>query len=109
MEPDLLYISHERLATLEASPWVKGAPDLAVEIGAPSTRKRDATVKRRLYERFGVAEYSLVDPELDTITGLRRTGDRYEHAAELSRERGDVLTTPLLPGLELPLEKIFED
>jgi hypothetical protein len=28
---------------------------------------------------------------------------------ELSLERGEVLTTPLLPGLNLPLSKIFED
>ena len=35
--------------------------------------------------------------------------DRYEQAAELARENGDVLTTSMLPGLELPLSKIFED
>ena len=51
VEPDVLYISHERFAQLEPSQWVKGAPNLVVEIGSPSTRKRDETIKRRLYER----------------------------------------------------------
>ena len=80
-----------------------------MEIGSPSTRKRDATIKRRLYERFGVDEYWIVDPELDTIDVYRRVEGRYERTSQLTLEHGDVLTTPLLAGLELPLVKIFED
>jgi Uma2 family endonuclease len=109
VEPDLLYISHERAQRIETSPWVKGAPDLVVEIGSPGTRTRDETIKRRLYERFEVSEYWIVDPEIDAIKVLRLVSGRYERVAELSLEGGDVLTTPLLPGLELKLEKIFED
>ena len=51
----------------------------------------------------------MIDPELDTIKVYRRTADRYERIAELTVENRDVLTTPLLPGLDLPLAKIFED
>jgi Uma2 family endonuclease len=109
VEPDLLYISRQRFAEIETSPWVKGAPNLVVEIGSPATRKRDATVKRRLYEGFGVEEYWLVDPELDTIDVYRSVDGRYQRTSQLTAEQGDVLTTPLLPGLELPLVKIFED
>jgi Uma2 family endonuclease len=109
VEPDLLYISRQRLEQIETSPWVKGAPDLVVEIASPSTRKRDETIKRRLYERFGVAEYWVIDPELDTLKVYRRTNDRYERVTELAIERHDVLTTPRLPDLDLPLMKIFED
>ena len=109
VEPDLLYISRQRLAEIETSPWVKGAPNLVVEIGSPATRKRDATVKRRLYERFGVEEYWVVDPELDTIDVYRSVEGRYERTSQLTLEQADVLTTPLLAGLVLPLVKIFED
>jgi Uma2 family endonuclease len=109
VEPDLLFISRERSQKIETSPWVKGAPNLVVEIGSPSTRKRDETIKRRLYERFGVQEYWIVDPDIDSVKVFRRANDRYERAAELLLENDDVLTTPLLPGLELRLTKIFED
>ena len=109
VEPDLLYISKERSQQIETSPWVKGAPDLVVEIGSPSTRRRDETIKRRLYERFGVQEYWIVDPDIDSIKVFRRANDRYERVAELLLETDDVLTTPLLPNLELRLAKIFED
>ena len=69
--------------------------------------ERDETIKRRLYERDGVSEYWLVDPELDSIRVYRREGDRFGRAVELTSKRADVLTTPLLPGLEVVLTGIF--
>jgi Uma2 family endonuclease len=109
VEPDLLYMSNERAAQVMTSLHVKGVPDLVIEIASPGTRKRDETIKRRLYERFGVTEYWVVDPDLDLIRVYRRNGEHFDRAVELSRERGDVLETPLLPGLELPLQHIFRD
>jgi Uma2 family endonuclease len=109
VEPDLLFLTHERLGEITTSPWVKGAPSLVVEIGSPSTRKRDATIKCRLYERSGVDEYWIVDPELDEIDVYRNVSGRFDRVAQLTLESGEVLTTPLLPGLKLPLSTIFED
>ena len=86
-----------------------GAPDLVVEVGSPSTRRRDETIKLRLYERAGVSEYWFVDPERDAIRVYRLADGRYGPARELTSDQGDVLTTPLLPGLELPLAAVFED
>jgi Uma2 family endonuclease len=106
VEPDLLYLSHERASEVLRD-WVHGAPDLVVEVGSPGTRKRDETIKRRLYERFAVSEYWIVDPELDTIKVYRHADERYTRVAELSLENKDVLTTPLLPGLKMPLSRIF--
>lgn len=107
VEPDLLFISKARQDDVLTAAHVRGAPDLVVEVGSPSTRKVDETTKRRLYERYGVAEYWVVDPELDEIKVYRRAGDRFERMALLSAEQRDVLTSPLFPGLELPLTDIF--
>lgn len=109
VEPDLLFVSKERQSQILTAANVQGAPDLVVEVGSPSTRRRDEIVKRRLYERFGVAEYWVVDPELDEIKVYRRTDDRFERVALLSAEQGDVLTSPLFPGLELPLTDVFAE
>ena len=87
---------------------MQGVPELVVEIGSPSTRKRDETIKRRLYERSGVSEYWVVDPELDVVRVYRAGAEGFDKPVELSLEAGDVLTTSLLPGLDLPLRKIFE-
>ena len=47
--------------------------------------------------------------ELDAIKVYRRIDVRYERVDELLLENGDVLRTPLLPGLEMPLSRIFQD
>jgi len=107
VEPDLLYMSNERAASIGTPEHLKGAPELLVEIGSPSTRKRDETIKRRLYERSGVSEYWVVDPELDIVRVFRRRDGAFGRPVELSAEAGDVLTTPLLPGLEIPLARLF--
>ena len=109
VEPDLLYLSHERAAQVLTDAHARGAPELVVEIASKGTRKRDETIKRRLYERSGVSEYWVVDPEIDAVRIYRRGPSAYERAIELSREAGDVLKTPLLPGLDLPLGDIFKD
>lgn len=107
VEPDLLFISRDRAATILTEKHVTGAPDLVVEIGSKSTRKRDETIKRHLYERTGVTEYWMVDPELDVVRVYRRVEERFERPVEFSLEAGDVLQTGVLPGLELPLSRIF--
>ena len=109
VEPDLLYVSNARMAEVLTPANVQGAPELVIEIGSPSTRKRDETIKRHLYERSAVSEYWIVDPELDVVRVYRRDGDGFGRAIELSREAGDLLTTPLLAGLDLPLARIFRD
>jgi Uma2 family endonuclease len=116
VEPDLLYVSNDRAPELLAGQHVTGAPDLVIEIGSPSTRSRDETIKRRLYERTDVTEYWIVDPEIDgvrvyrrPVTPRRAVTPRFARPTELSAEAGDVLTTPLFPGLELPLVRLFED
>ena len=65
--PDILFIRNDRRADVLREANVQGTPDLIVEIGSPSIRRRDETLKLRLYERCGVSEYWVVDPELDTI------------------------------------------
>jgi Uma2 family endonuclease len=107
VEPDLLYLSNERAAEVLTPLHAKGVPELVVEIASEGTRKRDETIKRRLYEGSGVSEYWVVDPELDVVRVYRRAAEGFGRAVELSREAGDVLTTPLLPGLDMPLARIF--
>jgi Uma2 family endonuclease len=98
VEPDLLYVSNERAADVITSLHVRGVPDIVVEIGSPGTRKRDETIKRRLYERMGVSEYWILDPETDAVRVYRRTAEAFDRTIELSREASDVLTTPCCPG-----------
>jgi len=60
-------------------------------------------------ERWGVSEYWVVDPDTEVVRVYRRGAEGFERVTELSGESGDVLTTPLLSGLELPLARIFRE
>ena len=107
VQPDILFISNER-AGIATKKNVQGAPDLVVEILSESTRRRDERIKLEIYERLGVDEYWTLDPDRRTTKVYRRDGDRLVLAAGLSADAGDVLTSPLLPGLEIRLSEIFE-
>lgn len=108
VQPDLLFISRERMDIVgEAN--VQAAPDLVVEILSESTRRIDEIVKRKRYEHFGVKEYWIVDPVLESIKIYRREGGAFTRVAELSMETGGRIETPLLPGLAIDVEQIFRD
>jgi Uma2 family endonuclease len=108
VEPDLLYMSNERAAQILTAKHVRGAPEIVVEIASPGTRKRDETIKRRLYERSGVTEYWIVDPDLEVVRIYRREMDQFGRPTELANERRDLLASPVLAGLEIPLARVFQ-
>jgi Uma2 family endonuclease len=109
VEPDLLFISAARVPEIMTVENVRGTPDLVIEVGSKSTRRRDETIKKQLYERSGAQEYWIVDPEIHVVRVYRREDARFTRPVELSREHGDVLSSPLFPGLELPLDRVFRD
>ena len=106
VEPDLLFVAADQEAIITEKN-VQGAPAIVVEIASPGTRRRDAQIKRKLFDRGGVREYWIVDPDSNSVLVLRRqeVGSALGEIAELTR--GDVLTTPLLPGLAIRLNELF--
>jgi len=106
VEPDLIFVSKER-SHVVTERHLRGDPDLVIEVLSEATRKRDETIKRKLYERCDVSEYWTVDPDLETVRVFRREGGAYGRPVELSRERGDAIETPLLSGLVIALAVIF--
>ena len=102
--PDLIYLSKARAQLLTVKN-LQGAPDLVVEILSPSTRPRDERLKRDLYERVGVEEYWLVDPDQNVVTIYRRGPVGFLPPVRF--EKDGIVTTPLLPDFELPLARVI--
>jgi len=108
VEPDLLVILDEQRHVLTEK-HVRGAPAIVIEILSPGTRRRDETLKRQLYARAGVREYWMLDPDRESVEICRQAGSGLlDTAASLSAARGDVLTSPLLPGFSVELSRLFE-
>ena len=104
VQPDVLFVSNRR-ADIVTEANVQGAPDLVVEILSPATAQHDREYKRTLYSRHGVREYWLVDPEEDAVEVWVESETGLVQAATYQRE--DTLASPLLEGLNIPLEGIF--
>jgi Uma2 family endonuclease len=106
--PDVVWVSKERLATgLDDAGHLIVAPELMVEILSPGDQnhQRDKEVKRKLYSRYGVQEYWIVDWQ-------GRSVEVYRHESGILQLVGtllpnDVLTSPLLPGFSLEVGQIF--
>ena len=105
VQPDLLFVSHERAHLLSGGENVQGPPDLVIEILSPSSAKTDRGAKFNLYSEHGVAEYWLVDPIAETITIHRQR--RGELTPTRTFARGDTLRSPLLVGFDLDLDDTF--
>jgi Uma2 family endonuclease len=107
VEPDLLFVTDDQKEILTTNN-VQGAPSLVIEVLSPSTRRTDEHAKRQLFERGGVREYWLVDPDAGNLTVYRRTaGGALPMTCRLSAAAHDVLTTPLLPAFTLGLGDLF--
>ena len=107
VQPDLIFVATAQ-AAIVTDANIHGIPTLVVEILSEGNRKLDETIKRQRYEHYGIPEYWIIDPALDQVKIYRLTDGRYGQALVLSLETQDMLTTPLLPTLSLPLATLFK-
>lgn len=104
VEPDVLVVLSDQNVLTDKH--IHGAPALVVEVHSRGTRKRDRTLKRDLFDRQGVREYWMVDPDRNQVIVYRRDIDgSFPLVATLGAS--ETLTTLLLPGWNLQLEKLF--
>ena len=104
LQPDIFFISAERRSVI-GEKFISDAPDLVVEVLSPGTRRRDRVLKAKRYASFGVVEMWIADPDKKTVEVFVNTGEAFRREALYAGE--DVLRSPLLPGLEVPLARVF--
>ncbi|UXE66451.1 MAG: Uma2 family endonuclease [Chryseotalea sp. WA131a] len=102
-QPDLLYVAKENLGIISER-GLNAAPDLAVEIISPSNSFKDRNQKRKLYQKFGVKEYWIIDPGNLTL-------EIYDFSMEdtpiLYLVEDGTVTSKLLPGLSFNFKDLF--
>lgn len=107
VQPDILFVARDRRAIVNPNGAVTAAPDLVVEILSPSTSSRDRVLKRKLYAKFGVREYWIVDPANHTVEVLVGASDGMNTWKVFPAT--SALTSPLLSDLVIALDKVFAE
>jgi Uma2 family endonuclease len=86
-----------------------GAPDLVVEIMSPSTARYDRLVKYQKYQKAGVREYWIVDPETKSVQACSlEQGPRGEtrYVVTMYDDTGKAPVS-VLPGCDIDLKEVF--
>ena len=86
----------------------KGAPDMVIEILSPSTHRHDRITKYNLYQRAGVREYWIVEPETQTVQVFLRNENGLLLPHE-SYSREDVAKVNALNGCFIELRRVFAE
>jgi Uma2 family endonuclease len=102
-EPDIAFVSQKNLDKIHQNVFT-GAPDFIIEIISEDSRYRDEVRKRAEYERLGVGEYWILDPESYTqSTFLKLKKSKY---IEIEFKSGK-LETSNIPDLYFKSEWIW--
>ena len=83
-----------------------GPPDMVVEIISPSSAKYDRVLKFRKYQKAGVREYWIVDPEIKTVQVCVLENGRYVTSVY---DETDTAPVSVLEGCEVDLAGVFTE
>lgn len=105
VQPDITVICDPSRITEQGC---NGAPDLVVEVISKSSVKKDLHEKYGIYEKAGVKEYWIVQPQDRSLIIFTLTeAGQYQPSKPLTK--GDIATSQVLPGLEIDLDELFID
>ncbi len=103
VQPDVYVVSDKTKITEKN---IQGAPDFVAEILNPSTSKKDRWIKKKLYEKYGVREYLIIDPDGEYI-------ERYLLVDKGKFDQGEAFDTDSvmqlksLSGLKISVQDMF--
>ena len=107
--PDMsVTLDHKLKGRRTYQTWVEGrVPDFILEVVSPSSVTNDKKLKKDAYERLGVKEYFLYDPDvkqrLVPVTGYQLHDKTRKYGRALERDRDGSVTSPGL-GVSLRVE-----
>lgn len=68
VQPDIVYVSAANAEVIKRDA-IHGVPDMIIEILSQSNSKHDLIKKKELYQRFGVKEYWIINPDTKETIG----------------------------------------
>lgn len=95
LQPDILFIINKNLTKIQET-GMFGTPDLIIEILSPSTSHFDFEDKKVIYEKYGVQEYFIVEPNSKSVSAFYLKDGEYEEQESSARKiKSVVLNTEI--------------
>ena len=107
LQPDVVYFSPDRAHLVDLNRVIRDAPDVCVEVLSPSTAATDRGKKMKMFARYRVPEYWIVDPAAESVEIYALVADGYE--LRLVGSGNQEISSPLLPGFTFPAGSLFPD
>ena len=112
-KPDLVVVKKENEGILNWHGAIYGVPDMVVEVLSRSTRKKDLTIKKDIYESNGVKEYWVIDPWVKAVDvyilrdgKFELDGEYFKYTADEWKELTEEEKAEVKPEIKV---SIFED
>ncbi len=105
--PDLVYLSNERRDQIATGTRIYGAPNLVIEVLSPGMQnmERDRKLKLKLYDKYGVDEYWIVDTRARAVEVYRREAGKLKFFTTFVSD--EAITSPMLPGFSCNVADLF--
>ena len=102
VEPDVAVICNKDKLTEKG---LNGAPDIAIEVVSPGNANHDYVTKLDKYQRAGVREYWIINPEIEKTLVMN-----FENPANTGEyDFEETLTSGVLEGLEICIKELLEN
>ncbi len=105
VQPDIVFLTAESMRTVSLMDRIRQPPDLAVEVLSPSTASNDRGRKMRMFQRYGVPEYWIVDPIEKNDRDLRLAESAYGLVGTFSGSAQ--MRSAVLPDLTVVPASVF--
>lgn len=105
LQPDIFFVSNAKKDIMQD--WIRGVPDLVIEIVSPSSKKMDTVIKKGVYESYGVPECWIVFPEKVCIEVYTLVEGTYELHGAFSNEQ--TVHSKILPELSFQADIMLGD
>lgn len=100
--PDVIFLTAAK--AVRCPMQVTEVPDVVVEVVSPDSRRLDRQTKKDDYERFGVGEYWIIDPERQAFTFHRLLGDKFTEVPPGAH----AFDSEAIPGFSLDTRRLVE-
>ena len=92
VQPDIIYISSRQSGIVQENSSIHGVPDMLMEVLSPGNSDHDRILKKDLYQKFGVKEYWIINPETNEVVGFTLKDGKYTSLGQFSGS----ISSPLL-------------